>query len=237
MIDRGQLLALLAGQNLWGGWKPETGVRRDALSFVEPLLEGKEALVIKGVRRCGKSWLLRQTMGLLLDRGIRPEEILHVRFDDPALAGHLDLETLQQIVKVYREEVYQSGKAWFLFDEIQYVSGWERFSGYVGDVGPDKQILTGSSSTLSSREIATALTGRNVSVELWPLSFRERLRFAGMDVPPERKELLGMAPALSAQAVQYLRWGGFPEVALATTEERKLALLKQYFEDILLPRN
>lgn len=234
MATRQQLLTHLASQNVWGGWEPDTGIRRDALDKVSKFLDTKHALVIKGIRRCGKSFLLMQILKQILSSGVDKGQTLYVRFDDPTLSAHLDIDTLPTILRIFKEEVCGPRKAYLLFDEIQYVSGWERWAALVADKGDDKLIVTGSSATILSREIGTFLTGRHLSVELWPLNFHEFLRFRGAETWATGLELRGHDESLAPQLIQYLRLGGMPEVVRERSAEVQQAILKQYFDDIVM---
>ena len=145
------------------------------------------ALIITGIRRCGKSTLLHQ----LLNRweGIS----LYLNFDDPRLFGFalVDFERLQEII---REEVAVN----VFLDEIQLVRYWERYIRQLVDQQTHRIILTGSNAGMLSQELGTHLTGRHLSKELFPFSFTE---FAGF------RNLANDSVATR----EYLQTGGFPD--------------------------
>lgn len=95
-----------------------------------------------------------------------------------------------------------------------------------------KIFVTGSSASLMSRELATLLTGRHVTFPVFPLSFVELLHFRGIR-PPARPRLAGAPPRLQNALRDYVLWGGFPEVVLEESEQRRHTLLKTYFDDLL----
>lgn len=94
------------------------------------------------------------------------------------------------------------------------MEGWDSWVRRVHDSGKAKLFLSGSSSKLSSREIPTSLRGRALTFEVFPLSFREFLRFKGFEVP-SRVEFSSKKPRLLNLLREYVTYGGFPEVVLA----------------------
>jgi hypothetical protein len=158
--------------------------------------------------------------------------LLHVNLEEPALAPELGTDLLEDLYRGYRAEVQPRGRVWLFLDEVQRVPGWERWVRARNDSEEVKIFVTGSSAALMSRELATLLTGRHVTFRVLPLDFRELLRFRGIEVPAEPRRV-GTPPEIEHALLDYLRWGGYPEVVLSGSEERKEVLLKQYFEDLL----
>ncbi|MHB8560372.1 MAG: ATP-binding protein, partial [Thermoplasmataceae archaeon] len=128
--------------------------------------EGNSALVIKGIRRCGKSTLLKQ---LILGKGSL--SFFYFNFDDERIYG-FSVEDFQTLMETFIE-TYGQAKNIF-FDEIQNVNGWELFVNRLLREG-NKVFVTGSNSNLLSKELGTHLTGRHVDLELYPFSFSEYL--------------------------------------------------------------
>ena len=124
------------------------------------------------------------------------------------------------------------GKAYLFLDEIQNIPEWEKWVRSRIKTEDIKIFVTGSSAKLMSRELASLLTGRHITFEIMPLSFREFLRFKEITLP---KSLMPVLPSAQVRnALQnYLEWGGFPKVVLAPTEQHKRDLLLNYFDDIL----
>ena len=145
------------------------------------------ALIITGVRRCGKSTLLNQLLK-------RQKRGYYLNLEDPRLGG-FDFSDFNK-VEVVMKELYGEGGVYF-FDEIQSVLEWERFIRYLVDK-KEKIVLTGSNASILSRELGTKLTGRHLSVELFPFSFKEFL------------SLKKKSPSLNSFE-EYLTKGGFPE--------------------------
>jgi len=174
-----------------------------------------QIVVISGVRRSGKSTLMRQFAALYPD-------FLYINFDDDRLMDFsiVDFSTLMLVYGKISPDI----KVIFI-DEIQNVTGWERFVRRIHDDGY-KIFLTGSNAKLLSAELGTHLTGRYAKVELFPFSFREMLRFKGISasVLTQKKKA-----EILREFDLYLNGGGFPEYLKYGDEE----FLKRTYDDIL----
>ena len=190
-------------------------------------LAARQVVALVGIRRSGKTYLFYETMRRLVAQGVDRRRILYLNFEDdrllPIQTGELDL-----ILRAH-EELYPevSGRKKFLFfDEVQNVPAWETFLRRLQDTEDAHLFVTGSSSHLLSREIATGLRGRSVSFEVFPLSFAEFLHFRGLKHEPYSRASEGcMAAALE----DYLQTGGLPEVVLAD-EALRPRILKEYVD-------
>lgn len=226
------MLSILSRWNKWGTAKLASGYPRDVLEQIKLFLDSKEVVALIGLRRSGKSTVLYQLMDLLENAGVPQKAMFHMNFEEPAIAPSMRLNILDEIYQTYREEVYPIGKAYLFFDEIQNVPEWERWVRARNESEEVKIFITGSSAHLMSRELATVLTGRHVEFYITPLSFMEMLRFKNIAAPdPVLKS--DPPPAIQHALLQYMTWGGFPEVVLSDNEEKKRILLRQYFDDIL----
>ena len=174
-------------------------------------LSNRYALVVQGVRRCGKSTLLSQFLERYkLDRN----DCLFINFEDPRLAQHLNFETLDTLTRAFEDKRPGVRPLTLFLDELQWVEGWERWLATKLDrPGRIRYVVSGSNSKLLSGEIASTLTGRHISVELYPFSF------------DEFKSVCPNEPLTS-----YLSRGGFPEPLLSKDRDM---LLRQYFSDIV----
>ena len=192
---------------------PEIKERELKVSFIP----GK-ALAIIGPRRSGKTYLLYSLIGE--DR----ERFVYLNFENPLLYGISGtdfLDIVDAYFDLYPERVNE--KPVFLLDEVQNVQNWEVGVRYLLDEGFNV-VLTGSSSKLLSREIATQLRGRALSYTLLPLSFREFLRFKGVEV--QKTDLYGRKVHFVKRLLsEYLEYGGFPEVVLF---KDKVRILEEY---------
>lgn len=168
-------------------------------------------LAVQGVRRCGKSTLLNQ---LIAHFGLDPAQCALVNFEDPRLANALTFEVLDGIVAAFRAQHPRADRLYFMFDEIQAVSGWERWlRSQLDRPAGNVFVVTGSNASLLSGELGSTLTGRHLTVELFPFDLAEaRLYDPGITV------------------ADYLHYGGFPEPLTRTDGDR---LRRQYVDDIV----
>ncbi|MEI6752013.1 MAG: ATP-binding protein [Paludibacter sp.] len=178
-------------------------VEREELTTIS--IPDSFALIISGIRRCGKSTLL-----LLLQKFQNENEVLYINFDNSKLFNFElpDFQIVDKIILVRNKKI-------LFFDEIQVIQGWEVYVRQKLDEGY-KVVVTGSNASLLSRELGTKLTGRHFSKELFPFSYAEFLLFSNLSANDSSTEL-------------YLQKGGFPEY-LKTNETEVLSTL---FDDIL----
>ncbi|WP_297506813.1 ATP-binding protein [Thermococcus sp.] len=187
-----------------------------------PLPRVPRAIAITGPRRAGKSFYMLQKFKRLLSR----IPALYLPLDDDRLYPPT-LDTLREFLEVFHE-TYGEGRGVLFLDEVQEVQNWELFIKRAISLG-HTVFVSGSSSKLLSREIATQLRGRGVSFELYPFSFREFLRARSF----EPSESLPRKARTKALLEEYLRWGGFPEVVLEDSELLKRKTLEGYVDLIL----
>ncbi|BAB67096.1 ATP-binding protein [Sulfurisphaera tokodaii] len=185
-------------------------------------------ITVTGGRRSGKTYLLYQTIKKIIEGRIATfDEILYVDFEDYRLRG-ISVKDLDKIIKAFIELTGKQPK-YIFFDEIQNVKDYgswfrKRLNARV--------FLTGSSSELTPQKIADELRGRSVNFEIYPLSFREFLKFKGfsytplIDYTPQRGKILSLLR-------EYLYYGGYPAVVLEEGKG-KIALLKSYFESVIV---
>ena len=198
-----------------------------------PPVSGKVHAVI-GMRRAGKTTFLRQ---LLAERRLEvpPEQAIYLSFDDDRL-GELGIEQLGFLLEeYYRRYPALRGTArvhWFL-DEIQFVSGWERFARRVLDTEQISLVVSGSSAKMLSREVHSSLRGRGMETIIRPFGFREFLRHCRKE-PAKAPELWTAAERshMEYQFREFLVQGGFPEIHNLATNLR-IDLLQGYVDTVL----
>jgi uncharacterized protein len=181
-----------------------------------PLESGKVVSLV-GVRRSGKTSLLYQMIESLRAR-VRPTSIVYVNFEDDRLFP-LELAHLDDLMEAYFE-LYphnRDRKVWLFLDEIQNVQNWELFVRRIHDTLNLEIFVTGSSSKLLVADISTALRGRTITYEVYPFSFREYLRYRGIEVNPHSSR----SSSFAANAFDdYILNGGFAETIAATPDVR-----------------
>jgi len=226
--------------NEWNPWWENKGLIKDLEGTPRPFykhlldsVEVKEITVITGVRRSGKSTLMYQIISSLLKKGVNPRQILFVNLEDKKLVK----SSLEDIYMAYRENLNPSKKAYIFLDEIHRKDGWESWIRKKYDLKTnDKFVISGSCSYLLRKEYSTLLTGRNLTFEVFPLTFEEFLLFNNIKINREnlRRGIIldkTKIPILNSLK-KYLNFGGFPEVFFKK-DDFKTKLLEQYFDDII----
>lgn len=229
-----KLLSALAPWNAWDGPSTRAGIPRDCTPTLLPLIARPEALVLTGIRRGGKSTIMHQLIEALVAEGSDRTSILYVNFDEPGLEAGRGAALLEDIYRAFRERLCPMGRAVLFLDEVQYVEQWERWVNARLSTEDVRIVVSGSSARLMSREIATLLTGRNITVRIFPLSFSEFLRFKGVEVQQgDRLLLKGHHHVIRHELHNFLDWGSFPAASLEPSAEIRARLLSQYLDDIL----
>ena len=192
------------------------------------------ATVIKGMRRTGKTFVTYERIEALLKSGTPLGRIVHLNFEDDRIKG-IRLEELQLINEVHAElfPEHAHENCWYFLDELQNVDGWEAYARRLVDSPKVTLCLTGSSSKLLSEEIATAMRGRAVPIEVFPLSFREFLRFNGiMSEIPQDGFTAAERGILRNAMSRYFAVGGFPAVQ-DMPDAARTATLQEYVHAVL----
>lgn len=184
--------------------------------YLERLQDGKDdtdiVKVVTGMRRCGKSTLMRQYIDRLKGQGVEDDHIVYANLESRQFEDITDSKALN----AWLAERMPSGRTYVLLDEVQRVSGWERTINSL-QVDYDADIyVTGSNAYLLSSDLATYISGRYVEIRMLPLSFREFLELN--PVTPEKDRY--------GRLQQYIWTGSLPAVELDRDE--------QYTSDLLL---
>lgn len=173
--------------------------------------------ILTGVRRCGKSTILKMIMEKLRQRGVPQERIVSFRFDS---MEYEDM-TAKQMYEELKGRICPQGRTYFFLDEMQEIKGWEKV---VNSLQSDYDVdlyVTGSNSRMMSSEIATYLTGRYVAFRIYTLSFGEYLTFKSQyaAVGEPRQEL-----------ANYIRLGGFPATHLQSyTQDEVYTIVRDIY--------
>lgn len=234
MLTKNQLFEILLDWNYWNREFPETTPRKNYENTIAQLSQTDEVVVVKGVRRCGKSTLLVNEMKRLVADGVAKEQLLFVNFEDARLLGHLDVELLGRIKDTYMEFVNPQGKPYIFLDEVQNIEHWEKWVTTEYELKKSHIYVTGSNSSMLGSEIGTALSGRYVSVDVYPLSFKEFLLFKGIEIN-NSMELMSQKHVLNREFRAFVNEGGFPKsIEYAHDKTQQKELIESYFDSILL---
>lgn len=177
--------------------------------------------ILTGVRRCGKSTILKMIMSKLRERGIPESRIVSYCFDS---MEYEDM-TAKQMYSELKSRVSPEGKTYFFLDEMQEIKGWEKV---VNSLSSDYDVdlyVTGSNSRMMSSEISTYLTGRYVSFRIYTLSFAEYLTF---------KEQYDAVGDPRQELANYIRLGGFPATHLQNyTQDEVYTIVRDIYNSTI----
>lgn len=196
--------------------------RKFYLEKIVKLIDTEDIKVITGVRRCGKTVLLKQIINELENRGIASENIIYMSFESSKYKNIRNDNDLDEFI--FSKTNNLNGKIYLLFDEIQKVKNWEvSLNSYRVDLECDIYI-TGSNSQLLSGELATLISGRYISINMLPFSFKELIQY--YDEMHENIDEIKLFE-------QYLSYGGFPGLLNYENEEKEKYLYDLYSTIVL----
>jgi len=179
------------------------------LRQIRPFIEKPFVKVLTGIRRCGKSSIMMMVKDELQSKGIAPQNILYINFENLDFA---ELDTAEKLHKYLKGQMTEESRYYILLDEIQEVKHWEKavtslLSGTKADL-----YITGSNSRLLSSELATYIAGRYIEIKINTLSFKEYLLF--------KEVRTGTRPANTREEVKnFIRLGGFPAIHIGDYDE------------------
>ncbi len=192
--------------------------------YVDIIMKYADAPFVKiltGIRRCGKSTILKMIMGELKNRGIPKERILSYRFDSMEYENMTAKEMFAEI----KGRLSPDEKTYIFLDEVQEVEQWEKA---VNSLASDYNVdiyVTGSNSRMMSSEISTYLTGRYIAFRIYTLSFSEYLDF---------KKEYGTVTDIKSELFEYIRFGGFPATHLQKyTDEDVYTIVRDIYNSTI----
>lgn len=197
--------------------------------------------VVTGIRRCGKSSLLKLMTLHLKENGIAEDQILEMNFDSYAFKN-MNSDSFYQYV---REHIIPNKRMYLFFDEVQRVPKWEdAINSFRVDFNCDIYV-TGSNAYMLSSEYATYLSGRCVEIKMLPLSFSEFLAFYDFEIKETKSALGGTRKQVFDQTGEhyelrevfdaYMRFGGMPGIAdVGLDQEKALVLLEGIYSTVIM---
>lgn len=195
-------------------------IRELYLKRIRPFYESELIKVITGIRRCGKSTIMRQIIDELLVHMVDVKQIIYINFED---YKHRALINPDNFYNYIEERIKGGGKYYLFFDEIQNVQDFEVVVNSFRATHNVSIFITGSNSKLLSGELATHLSGRTVSFRVMPFNFQEFCEY-------QEQEDLDYEALLD----EYMTYGGLPLVCEAKTEETKDVVLNNIYDAVVL---
>lgn len=217
--------------------KPRTDYLNKLLAFKDT----EPVKIITGIRRCGKSSLLKLMIKHLQEQGIEDKQILAMNFESMAFKNM----TAQEFYSYVKERINTNKRTYLFFDELQRIEGWEdAVNSFRVDFDCDIYI-TGSNAYLLSSEYATYLSGRSVEIKMLPLSFVEFLDFHGFKIEETANVFGGNRKIIKdqngiiyepAEAFDaYLLFGGMPGIAdIGLDQNKAMALLDGIYSTVVI---
>lgn len=223
--------ALILQNKHWQNQKYKELNKRKILSKIIKKLELKEIEIITGVRRSGKSALLKLIINELIDTGINPNSILLVNIEDPNFLYEPEKDKLLYKLIELSEKITSIKPEYIFFDEIQFLKGWELQVKSLYENGDFKKIfVTGSNSKLLDTSYANLLSGRYTINKIYPYDFREILEFKGIK---NMKALISNSATVKRVVDEILLYGSFPEIFKHKDYDLKKELLLSYYDTII----
>ena len=223
----------------WVGSVP----RKKYLQRLWEAMELRHVVVLTGVRRSGKSTLMQQLIGKLIEQGTEPKNALYLHLEDVLVMPYLKLgwKLLEQLYAYYLEKYNPQGKVFVFLDEIQGVSEFNRwiYSHYEKKENI-KFVISGSRQSLIESEASTLLTGRTVRFDVYPFNFFEYLVTQnvqvekGSTIEEVRNHNFSQTTAILHHLSNFLNEGGYPEIVLTQEQRNKELIASTYYRDILM---
>ena len=190
------------------------------LSRIRGFYDSDLVKILVGIRRCGKSVILKQIINELKEKGVDQEHIIYINFE---FIEYEDLQDYKELNKYIKEKIIDDKKYYVFLDEIQKV---DKFEDVVNSLRASIEnisiFITGSNSKLLSNELSTVLSGRYVLFNIYPLSYKEFIKLTGKTDKDEESFW------------DFVKWGGLPNRTQFTEESNIKDYLHSVFDSIIL---
>ncbi len=209
----------LAIQNPWWEGRPlkKSVERKEALYALKQRVKNNRVCMLLGGRRVGKTTLIHQYIGELLNTGVEPKNICYILLDSNAF----EKISIFELIRKYRQihNLKRDENVYLFLDEIQYKDNWEQYIKNIYDTEPNINVMLSGSASFKIHTKTSFLTGRFSILYLYPLSFKEFLQFKNIQISLSEKYIY------ENELNEYLLKGGYPEYLL--TEDY------QYFPNLV----
>lgn len=193
-------------------------IREIYLKEIRPFYNKSLIKIISGIRRSGKSTLLGQIKSEMIEAGVVENQIIQINFED---YSNRKLKNSDLLYEYIENNLSKNKKTYIFLDEIQEVNGFEKVINSLNATKDVDIYITGSNSKMLSSEFATLLSGRYISFNIFPFSFKE---MKDMYIDKEIEKVFAL----------YIKFGGFPIVQYFETDNQKLAVLEDLYNSIVI---
>ena len=196
-------------------------IRERYLKLIRPFYNQDLIKVLIGIRRSGKSVILKQIIDELKANGVNDDHIIYINFEDYDFEEYTDAKKLNDYIK---EQIIDDKKYYIFFDEIQNVEKWEKVVNSLRATKNTSIFITSSNSDLLSSDLATHIAGRYVSFKVTPFTFKEVC------------ELLNITDSRDIENAfnDYIKWGGMPQRFMQKNDISKKTYLNDIYDSIII---
>jgi len=219
-----EIIASIKKYNFWYNNQIEVGYKRTEYLTKAIRFSGNRLIkVFVGQRRSGKSFILKQVLNWLINNDVAPENTLYINKEYIEFDFLTDYKQLAELIATYENELKPTGKKYIFIDEIQNIDGWEKIINSLSQNTVDSYeiFISGSNSQLLSGELATLLSGRYVTLQVFPFSYFEYCNFL-------------QKPYAKQSYSDYLQSGGLPELFHLQDDELKRYYVSAIKDTVLL---
>lgn len=196
-------------------------IRERYLKLIRPFYNQELIKVLIGIRRSGKSVLLKQIIDELKKEKIDDKHIIYINFEDYDYEEYTDPKKLHELIKT---KIIDDKKYYVFFDEIQNVEEWEKVVNSLRATKNTSIFITGSNSDLLSSDLATHIAGRYVSFKITPFTFDEVCKLLNISEKHEIEEAFN----------DYLKWGGMPQRFMQKDDASRKNYLNDIYDSIVI---
>ena len=196
-------------------------IRERYLKLIRPFYEQELIKVLIGIRRSGKSVILKQIMDELKENNVDDNHIIYINFEDYDYEEYTNPKKLNNYVK---EKIIDDKKYYIFFDEVQNINKWEKVVNSLRATKNTSIFITGSNSDLLSSDLATHIAGRYVSFKITPFTFDEVCKLLNITDKRDIEETFS----------DYIKWGGMPQRFMQTNDASRKTYLNDIYDSIII---
>ena len=196
-------------------------IRERYLKLIRPFYEQELIKVLIGIRRSGKSVILKQIIDELKENNVDDNHIIYINFEDYDYEEYTNPKKLNNYVK---EKIIDDKKYYIFFDEVQNINKWEKVVKSLRATKNTSIFITGSNSDLLSSDLATHIAGRYVSFKITPFTFDEVCKLLNITDKRDIEETFS----------DYIKWGGMPQRFMQTNDASRKTYLNDIYDSIII---